>query len=127
MRDYKFRAWDNEGGQYMYSDNRDFYCVVLTSGKVQFYYIDIKDMHEMHHEEAEMFTGLKDKNGKEIYEGDILGLYPFAAWVVFWQDGGTCGYNNPIPSDIFPLKQSKTEMREVIGNIHENPELLEGK
>jgi uncharacterized phage protein (TIGR01671 family) len=83
------------------------------------------------------FTGLKDKNGKEIYEGDI---YRWVSWnkaerigvveyeIGFGGDGETwAGFG--FPSDITRLDNDDEPWRdvEVIGNIYENPELLEKK
>lgn len=63
------------------------------------------------------FTGLKDNNGREIYEGDILNIFmdgiPFHVVKHEALDGGYYGWN---VNDVW--------ITEVIGNIHENPELL---
>lgn len=93
------------------------------------------------------FTGLYDKNGKEIYEGDIL-RYPakdkyeeenFVSFEVFWHDndcadnhvgwqidrrhfhGCICGTR-----DISTFLPRYTKKMVIIGNIHDNPELQEG-
>ena len=76
-------------------------------------------------------TGLKDKSGKEIYEGDILS---FGLWSdtklpclhkVYWNDESAS-------FDTWDLRRNEwggqlDAFSEVIGNIYENPELLDGK
>ena len=64
------------------------------------------------------YTGRKDKNGKEIYEGDIL-RFAHMKGKVFYEDFAFLWDGNP------PAHQAWPHDAEVIGNIYENPELLE--
>ena len=73
------------------------------------------------------YTGLQDKDGKEIYEGDIIGgsngsingyEWPFKL-LIKWNDE-RCGFNTPAWGYM-----DSTHYYDVIGNIHDNPELLE--
>lgn len=90
---------------------------------------------------VEQCTGLKDKNGNLIYEGDIIKEIPkelciasyfydeYTYKVVFWY--GRFGYtaldvNYAEQGDTFDFEFDKYDY-EVIGNIHENPELMEDK
>ena len=113
MKELRFRAWN---GKKMIED------VIPTSET------SIVELFEYEHqvtevESVEQFTGLKDKNGKEIFEGDILlddiGE-PCEPWTVKFEDGKFIGEIQGVVEDLFEL----TDL-EIIGNIHENAELLE--
>jgi hypothetical protein len=78
------------------------------------------------------YTGLKDKNGKEIYEGDILqSEYTFKKAKVIW-DAENCRFLLWEPRDTTSFFHHKIDdhsvlISTVIGNIYENPELIEVK
>lgn len=70
------------------------------------------------------FTGLKDKNGKEIFEGDVvLSASGKEKYVVIWEHSGwftkSCAFGQNITS-LYPHAIRQT----IIGNIYENPELV---
>ena len=82
------------------------------------------------------YTGLKDKNGKKIFEGDIvhiLGNQNVADWksvnynaLIAFLDGGFCAIDGTIEDHAFrryALARMDFDL-EVIGNVHDNPELL---
>ncbi len=127
MRDIKFRAWDKDNEVMVYSDDNphdDFVFIVENDG-LQFYYLDT-DRHLMDTNSIRLqYTGLKDKNDTEIYEGDILSYESRIAGkrmlVVEWSQWDAMFIFGEIRVDY------ATKNSEVIGNIYERPELLEGE
>ena len=73
------------------------------------------------------YTGLKDKNGKEIYEGDFLFHHYFKeVGNVIWHIGQSrwaLEYFDKKTQELFPIDKKSFE---IIGNIYENPDLLKG-
>lgn len=127
-REIKFRTWSKLYKQWCGGTN---YIDGVWLGWICRYGKDIMTQDIV----LEQYTGLTDKNGKEIYEGDILGGM-FEGCYVGWCDTTksfelfNCyeHYCMACDGDILwcELSDSNIDL-EVIGNIHENPELLEGK
>lgn len=128
MRIVKFRVWNDLLKNYLPDDS----VCILPNGDIVLYnlaamitaYRRPSDMLEGENI-VERFTDLKDKNGTEIYEGDILiddTGEPIEYWVVKFSEGGFVGECAGVAEPLFELTNL-----EVVGNIHENSELVEEK
>ncbi len=137
MREIKFRAWDKERKTMVEVLEITFMFEGKDGIWISGYDNDSID-HEIFPENLELmqFTGLLDKNGKEIYEGDILRQHKNKGTIftVIWDKDGIWRVKELIligPNEIDDLSQDFlwrwAKVTEVIGNIWENPELLEGK
>lgn len=123
MRGIKFRVWseDQKTYNYQFPYNKLGQFYVSENGKV---FSDFGNTvaPEVRQEAfvVEQYTGLKDKNGKEIYEGDIISFHDYGSFAIKFHKGcfrlGSGDLLYAYPSSAI----------EVIGNIHENPELLGG-
>lgn len=134
-REIKFRAWNKENECYLYDIQRAYDmlsgCVKYDDGEDAVYeeecFAGFMDNDQF---VVEQYTGLHDKNGREIYEGDVLDIglrnqdgKPVIAPVSY--ETYAAGY--VLDNGGNGIWQRLTEDCEVIGNIFEDKQLLEGK
>jgi uncharacterized phage protein (TIGR01671 family) len=142
-RKIKFRGKNKKNGEWFYGNLYD----KDISGRTHICTTK-KGCFDIDPDTVGQFTGLLDKNRKEIYEGDLL-RFPakdqyeqnnFVAYEIFWHDndcadrhigwqmnrqhfqGSLCGND----MGLITFLPHWSEKMEVIGNIHDNPELIEG-
>ena len=131
MREIKFRAWDKK---YAYMEGFHSHktgieyagdMFLVNSGYDSYdnptYEEDTADRFEIM-----QYTGLKDKNGLEVYESDVITHSDYIVKpgaVIEWDNEKACWSIGP-DWPFFEFYDCSIEETEVIGNIHENPELI---
>tara|TARA_R110000803_G_scaffold166585_1_gene229856 strand:- start:474 stop:791 length:318 start_codon:yes stop_codon:yes gene_type:complete len=104
MRELKFRAWRHGGGDPRVEGAMHYSYPFMTNFWIDELEWDLAS-------EVMQYTGLKDGNDKEIYEGDLLHIYGYGVYQVEY------------PSIELFEAASEGDIGDILGNIHENPEL----
>ena len=115
MREIKFRAWYKQQMWVTFMINPYGEIEIHNKGEVDDLYMP-KDNEYI----LMQCTGLKDKNGKEIYEGDIVKQGNWVGEIKWTRDFWGLGEGNYDDEGLYTRNQNL----EIIGNIYENPELL---
>ena len=125
---YLFRGKRKYNGEWV----EGFYYKDLWSDNAHYIIYDGTD-YEVIPETVGQYTGLTDNNGKRIFEGDVVEAYDDAYVNGFAEVKGkvffNCGSFDIDVEDVgyIPLYSYGTENIEVIGNIHDDPDLLKGE
>ena len=131
LQDFDLRVWNDKLGGY--AESPFYFLYLYTTGQEIHTKIDNKEINPC----IELWSGFRDKNGTKIYEGDIvsfeadshdMGILIIAGKVVF-KNGRFIieGYEKIFPHYSFYDFVLKDKGIKIIGNIHENPELLGGE
>jgi len=146
MRDIKFRAWNPELNQMEYCAPSEYWAIFNDKDSIVWGLYHRRENRRILTGDPNaylntpgilmQYTGLKDKNGKEIYEGDVLSYFgdvckngePKLGELEFrineYEVGWVCTFPLGEGAGWTPNLYREQEQIEVIGNIYENPQLL---
>ncbi len=129
MREIKFRGKRVDNGEWVYgyylklacrSEGKSYFIHIIDSG------VDDDDRYKVIPETVGQYTGLKDKNGKEGYGSDIVNFGSHRPlYAIKWSVCNANFYLESLDNRRENLHISNLVVDEIIGNIPENPELLE--
>ena len=135
MRELKFRVWDSIDRQMFYDTTKELTSVRVIDGKIFVMRIGgfFNEGTPIWTEEKSVivmqYTGLKDKKGKEIFEGDIIkarekDTKPYTAPIIW---GKVIFQDDIAQFSVYQMPFYALQELEVIGNIYEHPSLLESR
>ena len=137
MRTIKFRGKQCDNGEWVYgyyarlsNEFKEWHCIMTEKDASENYIKDCNGYNMIYtpvnHNTVGQFTGLYDKNGKEIYEGDILKAGDVGLLEVRFVRGVFAFLWNGNLDDECPTGSPTHEWADIIGNIHDNPDLMKG-
>ena len=116
MREIKFRAWDKS--------NKEMNNIESINFQERRVYKDIVSYRKFNDIELMEYTGLKDMDGKEIYEGDIVIHHSKMCKIIFNVEEARFVLRDDEFELEIPFTNNNNKRMEIVGNIYENPELL---
>lgn len=117
MRDFKFRGREKESNKWVFGYARHWKCCYGDEWHIQG---ENDNVHVVIPETVGQYTGLKDCEGREIYEGDVVRIDD-------WSTPSYIRWDDDIASfvvDRWTINLAHVCYRKVIGNVHDNPQLL---
>ena len=131
----KYKLWDKENKEFLEDTWETEYAVLKNGNIIEIYdngFGEGYSISDLENIEVLQFTGLQDRNGKEIYEGNILkynfpydGRLKHVSPVKFLETEASFGIKDRYENEIPLYRITANNYFEVVGNIYENPELLE--